>query len=306
VAGKVLGRAGRVAEGAESGAAARAAASGERSAARDAAESCAVNSFTAATTVLMADGSQKPISQVKEGDQVRAGNPENHGQTAAEPVKKVIVGTGHKHLVDVSVPGDTIQATYNHPFWVVDDKRFVWAQDLKPGQHVLLASGATVAVRAVHAHDETTTVYNLSIRHIHTFFVGRTSVLVHNSCGDDVVEAAVSLPVDKATRTTGILDTGLDEIPIVSGMEGRAALLEGGSLAGGPGMNGTILTHVEANAASFMRQNGIKEATLYISKKPCDWARGCEHMLPHMLPPGARLTVVSPGRAPSVYIGNGR
>jgi hypothetical protein len=132
----------------------------------------------------MADGTEKPIDRVKSGDTVQATDPES-GESRAEPVERVIVGTGLKHLVDVSIPGDTIEATDNHPFWVTEDQQFEFARDLKVGQHVLLASGKAAPVISLSRHDQRTTVYNLSIRGIHTFFVGRTSALVHNSCAQE-------------------------------------------------------------------------------------------------------------------------
>src|SRR5262249_57215218 len=85
------------------GAAASAASnSGAGSAVRSLAESCAVNSFVAGTLVLMADGSKKPIEQVKPGNKVLAGDPDN-GVKKTETVQRVIVGKGLKHPVSVPV-----------------------------------------------------------------------------------------------------------------------------------------------------------------------------------------------------------
>jgi hypothetical protein len=81
------------------------------------------------------------------------------------------------------VNGSVVEATYNHPFWVAEKRTFEWAQDLVAGEHLLLADGRTAPITAVSRHDETTTVYNLSIAFTHTFFVGEQSALVHNSCG---------------------------------------------------------------------------------------------------------------------------
>jgi RHS repeat-associated protein len=154
------------------------------SAVRTAAESCAVNSFSAGTLVLMADGTRKPIEQLKAGDRVMAEDPQA-GVEKGEAIERVIVGQGPKHLYDVRVAGGTIEATYNHPFWVVEEQAFEWAQDLRPGEHLVLADGRAASVTAVTHHDQITTVYNLSITEIHTFFVGSSPVLVHNSCVPD-------------------------------------------------------------------------------------------------------------------------
>jgi hypothetical protein len=61
--------------------------------------------------------------------------------------------------------------------------------------------------------------------------------------------------------------------------------------------------HVEAHAASFMRQQGIDEATLYINRIPCPGKTGCDAMLSRMLPPGARLHVRGPDGFRHTYTG---
>jgi hypothetical protein len=145
------------------------------------------NSFAASTPVEMADGSQKPISDVKVGDQVLATDPTT-GKSADKPVTDVIVGQGLKHLVDVGVTDNdtaaSVTATDNHPFWVVDLGRWVDAGQLKIGERLLTDDGRAVVVGKLHRHDEVTRVYNLSVDTVHTFYVdaGSTSILVHN-CG---------------------------------------------------------------------------------------------------------------------------
>jgi hypothetical protein len=151
------------------------------SGARSLAESCAVNSFAGTTPVLMASGALKAIQDVRVGDRVRAGDAQK-GETRAELVQRVIVGRGLKHLVDIAVAGEKIEATYNHPFWVVEDRKFEWADQLKAGEHLLLASGGSAPILSLARRDQVATVYNLSIQEIHTFFVGTAPVLVHNSC----------------------------------------------------------------------------------------------------------------------------
>jgi hypothetical protein len=163
---------------------------------QDAAETCAVNSFAAGTLVLMADGTKKPIDRVRPGEWVMAGDPQR-GIKRPEPVQVVITGHGLKHLYDVHVDGEVVEATYNHPFWVVEKQAFVWAQDLVPGEHLLLADGRAPPIESIFSHDETMSVYNLSIANIHTFYVGSSSALVHNSCGptlQQLREAAANYP----------------------------------------------------------------------------------------------------------------
>ena len=151
------------------------------------------NSFTADTRVLLADGTARPIQDLRAGERVVSTVPAS-GQTEPEPVSTVITGTGSKSLVDVTVAahGDTggkatITATDNHPFWVPDLKQWVPASALQVGQWLRTSSGTWVQVSAIRRHTEQATVYNLTVAAHHTFYVvaGTTSVLVHNTapCG---------------------------------------------------------------------------------------------------------------------------
>ncbi|NJO84018.1 MAG: hypothetical protein HC828_15350 [Blastochloris sp.] len=93
----------------------------------------------------------------------------------------------------------------------------------------------------------------------------------------------------KGHPTRGVLDTGSEEIDLVSGSGGPANNMPLDT----PGMRDDMVvrTHVEAHAAAIMRQRGLKEATLYINNTPCLGRLGCDNMLPHMLPEGATLHV---------------
>lgn len=64
--------------------------------------------------------------------------------------------------------------------------------------------------------------------------------------------------------------------------------------------------HVEAQAAAYMRMTDRRDGSLYVNQKPCTRRpHGCDRMLPHMLPTGARLTVFGPDGYMKVYRGNG-
>ncbi|MCW2986565.1 MAG: repeat protein, partial [Conexibacter sp.] len=107
------------------------------------------------------------------------------------------------------------------------------------------------------------------------------------------------LPEYAGGKTSGILDTGSGEINLLSGYKGPSAELGRGT----PGMNGNIKSHVEAHAAAVVRQQGLDEATLYINRVPCPGVRGCDAMLPRMLPRGARLHVYGPNGFRKTYTG---
>ncbi|MFD7975630.1 ricin-type beta-trefoil lectin domain protein [Streptomyces sp. NPDC059071] len=153
--------------------------------------SCPIsNSFVPGTKVLMADGTTKPIEQVKVGDKVIATDPER-GETRVETVTAEIKGQGLKHLVKVTIDVDgkagsktaQVTATDGHPFWVPELGEWIDATDLKSGNWLRTSSGAYVQVAAVERWtSQDSTVHNLTVSDLHTYYVlaAQTSVLVHN------------------------------------------------------------------------------------------------------------------------------
>lgn len=165
--------------------AAKAAEAGESAATtglRDAAESC-LNSFTADTPVLIADGKEQPIADIKVGDKVLATDPET-GRTEARPVVALIRHSGKHTMVDLTFSdGSRITTTDHHTFWDATIRSFSDAIDLHVGDQVLSEGGRTLTITGEHVFDRTLTAYNLQIDGIHTYYAGATPVLVHNSCG---------------------------------------------------------------------------------------------------------------------------
>ncbi len=168
--------------------------------------SCPINnSFTPGTKVLMADGSTKPIEDVKVGDKVKATDPKT-GETRIETVTAEIKGEGLKHLVKVTIDTDgdrgtktaEITATDGHPFWVPELGEWIDATDLKSGQWLHTGAGTQVQITAVERWTSAgATVHNLTVGNTHTYYVlaGATPVLVHN-CNpsvDDVFARAAEL-----------------------------------------------------------------------------------------------------------------
>nr|WP_308294120.1 polymorphic toxin-type HINT domain-containing protein [Streptomyces sp. ST2-7A] len=124
----------------------------------------------------MADGSTKPIEEVRNGDRVLATDPET-GETRVETVTAEITGEGMKELVTVTVDIDgeegsgtfDIVATDGHPFWVEDLREWVDATDLRAGQWLRTSAGTYVQITAVERRMAGATVHNLT--NIHTYYV---------------------------------------------------------------------------------------------------------------------------------------
>ncbi|WP_431728055.1 polymorphic toxin-type HINT domain-containing protein [Verrucosispora sp. TAA-831] len=147
------------------------------------------NSFIGGTHVLMADGSTKPIEDVRVGDLVLAADPES-GETGKRLVTHVINSQGPKELVEISVAvgpqaenTDEIVATGNHPFWVEKLRRWVDAKDLRPSDLLKTSDGTFVQIAGLRIWNQHDSVHNLTVEGVHTYYVlaGDRPVLVHNA-----------------------------------------------------------------------------------------------------------------------------
>jgi RHS repeat-associated protein len=150
---------------------------------------CTPNSLTDDTGVLMADGTRKPIKDVRAGDRVRTVDPAT-GKTVSRRVDTIITGAGDKTLTRITVATGhgtkTLTATDNHPFWVTGTGEWTDAGDLRPGMRLRTPSGSSVEVGAVHTYAAGGQhVRNLTVDGTHTYFAdaGGTPVLVHNETG---------------------------------------------------------------------------------------------------------------------------
>ncbi|MEU5690795.1 RHS repeat-associated core domain-containing protein [Actinosynnema sp. NPDC020468] len=201
----------------------------------------ASHSFVGATTVVMADGSEKPISEVRLGDRVKATDPET-GQTTDRDVVATFVHSDEGDLVKLTVAaadGSTgsVDGTSWHPVWVDSEHRFVDLGELTAGSRLTSVDGTHPAVADVEHHTRYEPVYDLTVEGVHTYYVvaGGTPVLVHN-CGTrifavDSAGEATSLPVHEIDSGvySGVADNFTNAVsngasPIVTRMTGRSAI----------------------------------------------------------------------------------
>ncbi len=169
----------------------------------------ACNSFAPGTPVLMADGSHKPIEDVRVGDEVLATDPTTE-ETVAKKVTALINGSGTKHLVEITIRAEgtdkaepqSIVATAQHPFWAASQNKWVDATYLRPGTWLRTSVGTWVQIASVKRWTAPQNVHNLSIDGIPTYHVGSggVDVLVHNSRCPTLVQLIRDSPVDYATK----------------------------------------------------------------------------------------------------------
>lgn len=132
-----------------------------------------------------------PIEQIKVGDVVFS-----HNLDTGFCEKNVVTETFSKQtdtLIRLSIEGETITTTENHPFYCTDLNGWVSAESLKAGNHVLLMDGtsATIASSETVSCDEPVDVYNFTVANDHNYFVSSFGILVHNSCQEAARKSAV-------------------------------------------------------------------------------------------------------------------
>ncbi|MFF0888256.1 RICIN domain-containing protein [Streptomyces sp. NPDC003456] len=150
----------------------------------DVVTACRINSFPGGTRVLMADGSRKPIRDVRVGDLVLAEEQESR-RPVPEPVLDVFEHAT-RSLVDIHVAGGRLTSTAGHRFWT-EQRGWTQVSDLRPGDRLRTPDGELLTVTGLRHRTGLAPrqVYDLTVDGAHTFFVGtgqarQRDVLVHN------------------------------------------------------------------------------------------------------------------------------
>ena len=127
--------------------------------------------FTGDTPILMADGSEKPIAEIKPGDLIASFS--NLGEIKSELVLENIV-SGRRRLINI----DGVKATPPHPFLCANGK-WIFAREIEPGIELVNADGSSHIVRQIYSDGEADNVYNLEVAGGDCFVAG--GFRVHNS-----------------------------------------------------------------------------------------------------------------------------
>ncbi len=160
--------------------------------------SCGLRSFGGETLVLMADGSRKPIRDVRVGDWVVATDPVTGEQVAKRVTHLWVHHDDLSELVlDVDADGDGLPdrlvTTEDHPFWNATDGVWAGPEELVAGDEVLTEQWDRVSVVGLDPGSvRRDLAYNLTVEGIHTYHVGASDVLVHNTdgCGSGAAGAS--------------------------------------------------------------------------------------------------------------------
>ena len=136
--------------------------------------------FVAGTAILTSAG-YVSIENIRAGDNVWAKNPDT-GETALKKVVQTFVNETNE-LVHVYVNSEEIVTTPEHPFYV-SNCGWIGAIDLRAGDKLVLVNGECAVVEEIQHEilERPIKVYNFEVEDFHTYYVGSTSVLVHNTC----------------------------------------------------------------------------------------------------------------------------
>ena len=155
------------------GAEAPEAAEGEDAAAEDSSTGCG-NSFVGNTSVLMADGTTKPIDQVEVGDKITNAQPDSP-TTETDTVTAVHVtytDRDYDQLTIATPTGpQTVISTAEHLYWDTTTHTWTTADNLNPGDQLDTPGNGHVTILATRHYTALQTTYNLTINHTHTHYV---------------------------------------------------------------------------------------------------------------------------------------
>jgi hypothetical protein len=144
--------------------------------------------FVAGTLVWMADGTTKPVEEVKSGDWVLSRDPVTGKVSASQvgPCTERQAGSVEAVTLTDSQSGQsqTLVCSPEHPFYV-DGKGFMSAASLGVGTSIVTRAGPSLTVTAVEERHDAKggyAVYNFVVPGDHTYFVGTLDggAWVHN------------------------------------------------------------------------------------------------------------------------------
>jgi hypothetical protein len=198
-------------------------------------KSVGCHSFSPDTPVAMADGTSKPIKDVKVGDDVTATDPVT-GATTSQAVLATMdhVDTDLTDVTATASDGQTsvIHTTQHHRFWDDTTHNWIEAGSLPINDRLRTLGGSTLVVTAIVNHTGSQHMLDLTVNHIHTYYViaGNVPVLVHNVDEMCIVNQTLA-PGPKARAGVGLVRGNINE-PFVRDIVNEDGNLHGCSTCG--------------------------------------------------------------------------
>ena len=236
------------------------------------AERCLFGCFVAGTLVDTAKG-ERPIESVQEGDLVWSKDIAS-GTAELRPVTNTFHRTSADEVNVELSSGETVHTTPEHPFWVVG-VGWCRAENLGAGEVLSTEDQHEAKVVAATHRNSSAEVFNFSIEHAHTYFVGAERILVHNNCaGESAAEEGL---VDLAKFREelgpipggGIADGGVLARLDVGGQSFYGINAHGTEIT--LSVNAITATHAEADVFQQAFNAGVRggDAILYVDAALC-------------------------------------
>ena len=132
-----------------------------------------------AGTAVHTDTGSLPIEELRHGSVLRSSCPESRA-SGYSTVRGIRLGTASE-FIRLALPGEVIHCTAEHPFWV-DGVGWRTAGHLHVGAMLIDVSGQLIPILSTERLSLASPipVYTLSTDEHHTYFVGRSGILVHN------------------------------------------------------------------------------------------------------------------------------
>jgi hypothetical protein len=149
-----------------------------------------ISCFAGGTLVRTLDG-PRPIEKILPGDWVLSQNVE----TGALAFRAVLVAHHNPPCQTVRLTlerGEVLLPSIYHRFWITG-KGWAMARDLKPGDTIRIRDGRATVASAQPG--EVVPVFNLTVEHDQTYFVGKEECLVH----DNTLPGSEARPFDVLT-----------------------------------------------------------------------------------------------------------
>ena len=174
-------------------------------------ETPSVPCFEAGTLILTENGYKK-IEEIKVGDLVYSYN-----EILKIPELKKVTRTfinETEEIYNLKIGMEILKATENHPFYL-RDIGWVSVKNLKIGDEILLYNEQVEKVIEISKEEKNIHVYNFEVEDNHSYYVGISSFLVHNDCGQKVNNNALTpeqVKLDNFTQKGGKIQEFADGI----------------------------------------------------------------------------------------------
>jgi len=149
---------------------------------------CLEDGCFAGNTMVLTKSGSKRIDEIQEGEYILSKDI-NTGKESYKRVKQVYIKSTDT-FIRLNVEGEEIRTTPSHLFFT-DDGWWKAADNIKAGDKIVDSSGRLREVYSTELEklNEPERIYNLNVEDYHTYFVGKSGLLVHNICSPQVTEA---------------------------------------------------------------------------------------------------------------------